>query len=140
MIEPVKLAGKYLDQPLLVSKFKQAVPKIFIGGAATYGLNEVRKAPNDKKRECAINNTAILGATVASALAAPRIASKIVRKPYERFLAKDIINNTLTLQDEIGNLEIETLLSGKYDLNNAIVTIHPGARRNRITRLGRNAI
>ena len=30
-------------------------------------------------------------------------------------------------KEEIENLEIETLLSGKYDINNAIVTIHPGA-------------
>lgn len=42
-------------------------------------------------------------------------------------LAKDIIDNTKSIQNEIENLEVETLLSGKYDLNNAIVTIHPGA-------------
>ena len=30
-------------------------------------------------------------------------------------------------EKEIQNLEISTLLSGKYDNNNAIVTIHPGA-------------
>ena len=42
-------------------------------------------------------------------------------------LAKDIINNTKSIKDEIESLEIETLLSGKYDINNAIVTIHPGA-------------
>lgn len=37
---------------------------------------------------------------------------------------------TLELKDietKLENLEIETLLSGKYDKNNAIVTIHPGA-------------
>ena len=99
MIESVKLAGKYLDQPLLVSKFKQAVPKVFIGGAVAYDLNEVRKAPKDKKRETLINNTAILGATVVSALAAPRIASKIVNKPYERFLSSDIIKKNTEIID-----------------------------------------
>ena len=31
------------------------------------------------------------------------------------------------MQLEIEDLEITTLLSGKYDINNAIVTIHPGA-------------
>ena len=39
----------------------------------------------------------------------------------------DVIDGTKTLQNELDNLEIETLLSGKYDINNAIVTIHPGA-------------
>ena len=42
-------------------------------------------------------------------------------------LADDIIENTNTIQKEIDDLEIQTLLSGKYDINNAIVTIHPGA-------------
>ena len=42
-------------------------------------------------------------------------------------MAEDIINNTKAIKIEIENLEIETLLSGKYDINNAIVTIHPGA-------------
>ena len=42
-------------------------------------------------------------------------------------LVSDIIENTKSIQNEIDNLEIQTLLSGKYDINNAIVTIHPGA-------------
>ncbi len=99
MIKSVKLAGKYLDQPLLVSKFKQAVPKVFIGGATVYGLNEVRKAPQNEKTNTAINNACILGATVASALSAPRIASKIVRKPYERFLKSDIVKKNTEVVD-----------------------------------------
>ena len=42
-------------------------------------------------------------------------------------IAKDIIKSTKNLEQEIEKLEIATLLSGKYDANNAIVTIHPGA-------------
>ncbi len=42
-------------------------------------------------------------------------------------LAKDIICNTKLLEKQLDELEISTLLSGKYDINNAIVTIHPGA-------------
>lgn len=55
-------------------------------------------------------------------------------------MAKEILKDTLKLEKEIETLEIDTLLSGKYDKNNAIFTLHPGARRNRVTRLGRNAI
>ena len=42
-------------------------------------------------------------------------------------MAKDIINTTNNLQKEIEKFEITTYLSGKYDINNAIATIHPGA-------------
>ncbi len=42
-------------------------------------------------------------------------------------LAKDIIKNTKNLQKELEKLEIQTLFAGKYDNNNAIITIHPGA-------------
>lgn len=40
---------------------------------------------------------------------------------------KDIISTTNILEKDIEKLEITTLLSGKYDSNNAILTLHPGA-------------
>ena len=46
---------------------------------------------------------------------------------YDKELADELITNTVTLENEIGKLEIQTLLSGKYDKNNAILTLHPGA-------------
>ena len=42
-------------------------------------------------------------------------------------LVKEILTGTKTIQSELDDLEVETLLSGRYDINNAIVTIHPGA-------------
>ena len=42
-------------------------------------------------------------------------------------VAKDILKSTIKLEDEIEKLQLETLLSGKYDKNNAILTLHPGA-------------
>ena len=52
----------------------------------------------------------------------------------------DLIKSTNTLKEDIEKLETKMFLSGKFDKNNAIITLHPGARRNRITRLGTNAI
>lgn len=46
---------------------------------------------------------------------------------YDKELAEELISNTNSLEDEIDKLEIQTLLSGKYDRNNAILTLHPGA-------------
>lgn len=42
-------------------------------------------------------------------------------------VAKDILKSTSNLENEIEKLQLETLLSGKYDKNNAILTLHPGA-------------
>ncbi len=42
-------------------------------------------------------------------------------------LGKEVLKNTKKLEEEIEHLQLETLLSGKYDKNNAIVTLHPGA-------------
>lgn len=46
---------------------------------------------------------------------------------YDNDLAEELIKNTNFLEEEINKLEIQTLLSGKYDRNNAILTLHPGA-------------
>lgn len=53
--------------------------------------------------------------------------SELVKEEYDEEIAKDIIKNTKKEQKNLEKLELETLLSGKYDSNNAIVTIHPGA-------------
>ena len=53
--------------------------------------------------------------------------SELVKESFEEELLKDIIKSTKKEQKELERLELETLLSGKYDANNAIVTIHPGA-------------
>ena len=42
-------------------------------------------------------------------------------------LVKDVLNNTENLIKKLDDLEIQTLFSGKYDSNNAIITLHPGA-------------
>lgn len=42
-------------------------------------------------------------------------------------MANDLVKSTASVGKEIDSLEVATLLSDKYDINNAIVTIHPGA-------------
>lgn len=53
--------------------------------------------------------------------------SELVKLEYDEDIANDIIKNAKIQQKSLEKLELETLLSGKYDSNNAIVTIHPGA-------------
>lgn len=42
-------------------------------------------------------------------------------------LEKELIYNTQKIEKDFDEIEVQTLLSGKYDANNAIVTLHPGA-------------
>lgn len=53
--------------------------------------------------------------------------NELLQLEDDEALVKELLKNTSNIQKEIENLEIETLLSEKYDINNAIVTIHPGA-------------
>lgn len=46
---------------------------------------------------------------------------------YDNELGNELVKNTNAVKNEIEKLEVETLLSGKYDKNNAILTLHPGA-------------
>lgn len=42
-------------------------------------------------------------------------------------LEQELIKSIKNIKNDIEKLEINTLLSGKYDINNAIITLHPGA-------------
>lgn len=53
--------------------------------------------------------------------------NELLSLEYDEEISKDLINQTIILKKKIENIELETLLSEKYDGNNAILTLHPGA-------------
>lgn len=53
--------------------------------------------------------------------------TEMIKLEFDEELANEILSNTKKQQKALEKLELETLLSGKYDSNNAIITIHPGA-------------
>lgn len=66
--------------------------------------------------------------------------SELLKAEYDEDLAIEMIKDIKKIEKKLEKYEIETLLSGKYDKNNAILTIHPGAGRNRSNGLGWNAL
>ena len=53
--------------------------------------------------------------------------ANLLQEEYDEELANELFKNYKKANKDFEKLELETLLNGKYDANNAIVTIHPGA-------------
>ena len=51
----------------------------------------------------------------------------LVMEEFDEELKKEILQGTQSTEKKVEKLELQTFLSGKYDKNNAIITIHPGA-------------
>ncbi len=51
----------------------------------------------------------------------------LVEIEQDEALVEEIVSDSKKISKELENFELQTLLSGKYDTNNAILTIHPGA-------------
>ncbi len=52
---------------------------------------------------------------------------ELIQEENDSEIANELEKSIKETQSKLDNLEISTLLSGKYDKNNAIITIHPGA-------------
>ncbi len=65
--------------------------------------------------------------TIESEIQNLKELTELVNMEPDEEMAKEIIKNTKKTEADVEKFEVATLLSGKYDSNNAIVTIHPGA-------------
>ena len=53
--------------------------------------------------------------------------NQLLEIEFDNDLLKELLKSSNLLISKIDDLEIQTLFSGKYDSNNAIITLHPGA-------------
>ena len=53
--------------------------------------------------------------------------NELISEEKDEDLEKELIESTKKMESRVEKLELKTFLSGKYDKNNAIMTIHPGA-------------
>lgn len=102
-----KIAGKFLDQPILVAKFKKTVPYLLGTGGAVYCAQDIKKSDTEDKKKTAIKTGLTMGVTIASALAAPNIVNKIFKvetknlkqikqlntQIVDEFISKNIVDN-----------------------------------------------
>lgn len=74
-----KIAGKFLDQPLLVAKFEKKVPYILVAGGGAYTAYTMKTSEPQEKNKTRLRVGTTMLFTVISALAAPKIANKIFK-------------------------------------------------------------
>lgn len=53
--------------------------------------------------------------------------TEMILKEFDEDLKKEVLISTKNAEKQLEKLELETFFSEKYDINNAILTIHPGA-------------
>lgn len=110
--------GKYLDQPMLVGNFSKTVPSILVTAGTVYTAEHVNHTPEKEKKKEFIKSICVFTATIASALAAPRVAKFVLEKfasksknaiGHHEHIDSDVIN-IKEIKDE--NIElIETFLN-----------------------------
>lgn len=64
----ISAVGKFLDQPILISKLKTQTPKILTGAALAYGVYNTMKAQKEERKNTGIKNAIVLSAVVMASL------------------------------------------------------------------------
>lgn len=98
----LKIAGKYLDQPLLVANFEKKVPYILATGGGLYTAAKVKNAKPEEKNETLLRTGITMLFTISSALLAPKIANKIFKNSQPK-INEIIKSNRVLIKDYIKN-------------------------------------
>lgn len=80
-------------------------------------LSEMKRL--EKKRNAFINVKESLDNVIE--------VNEMLLQENDEELCQELLRDSKKLEKEIENMELELMFSGKYDKNNAIITLHPGA-------------
>ena len=105
MINNIKYFAKFLDQPILIAHLNKNMPKIMLTGTALYsakkGYDVYEGDKNSTQTKDYFKNTSILFSSVICALLAPKLASKITRRPQSENLKTVKKQNTKLVEEFI---------------------------------------
>ncbi len=132
MINNIKAFGKFLDQPMLISKLDKAMPKILGTGVALYGAKMAHdtyqasegKSDEEKKelKKDFVKKMVILSFSTLSAVMAPRIASKIT--------GRKTLDSIQTTKEKNTALIDEFILKNKDSLNKQTIELLDAAKNS----------
>lgn len=123
MIDNIKAFAKFIDQPLLISKFNRGMPRVMLAAGATFWTTDTcdtfHKTNNKyKATKDSVKKSIVIGTTLASAIAAPKIASKITKRaPLQT--VREIRKTNITLINEFLKTEKDLTPEIKNVLKNA---------------------
>ena len=118
----LKIFGKFLDQPILITKLNKSMPKIMACGAGIILANDAidvfKKNDEDENfKKDLFKKAIILTFAISSALLAPKIASKITKRTPIETLDEIRNKNEKLINDFLKNNNLEE--SAKNLLNKA---------------------
>lgn len=124
----ISAIGKYLDQPLLISKLNKSVPYILSGFAGGYLINNVHKTPKEERRKEGLKTAITLFGTILSAIAAPKIASKLTkRNPFPSTC--EVINRNKVLVNNFISQNPNTKIKGILEKSkNKVLSLYEVSR------------
>ena len=124
----ISAIGKYLDQPLLISKLNKSVPYILSGFAGGYLINNVHKTPKEERRKEGLKTAITLFGTILSAIAAPKIASKLTkRNPFPSTC--EVINRNKVLVNNFISQNPNTKIKGILERSkNKVLSLYEVSR------------
>lgn len=103
----IQTLGKFLDQPVLVSKFQKTVPGLLTAGAAAFVAKDVFQSKPEERKEKVIKAGITMGVTVAAALAASTIASAVTKRPLPPGIDKVKAKNKDLIDSFVKNTDLE---------------------------------
>ena len=104
MVNNIKAFAKFIDQPIMISQFNRAMPRVLTGAGTLFWAvdtyDSFKKEGNKrKKKKEAFKKAVVIGTTIASAIAAPKVASKITKRPLMNSVMQVRKSNITTIDE-----------------------------------------